>query len=127
MSDKHLSSQFDADLNQVLSKVLEMGGLVESQLIKAMQALNRFDANVADQVIADEMRLNSMEVEIDEECSNIIARRQPAARDLRLLMAISKTITNLESLSILLRARTCGMCRASSSSARRDRRARRSV
>jgi phosphate transport system protein len=96
MSDKHLSSQFDADLNAVSSKVLEMGGLVESQIIKAMQALNTFDMEIADQVIAAETRLNTMEVEIDEECSNIIARRQPAARDLRLLMAISKTITNLE-------------------------------
>jgi phosphate transport system protein len=96
MSDKHLSSQFDADLNAVSSKVLEMGGLVESQIIKAMQALNTFDMDIADQVIAAETRLNTMEVEIDEECSNIIARRQPAARDLRLLMAISKTITNLE-------------------------------
>ncbi|SAK55268.1 phosphate uptake regulator PhoU [Caballeronia arationis] len=96
MSDKHLSSQFDADLNAVSSKVLEMGGLVESQIIHAMQALNTFDIGVADQVIAAEVRLNTMEVEIDEECSNIIARRQPAARDLRLLMAISKTITNLE-------------------------------
>ncbi|WP_118180660.1 phosphate signaling complex protein PhoU [Paraburkholderia phosphatilytica] len=96
MSDKHLSSQFDADLNLVSSKVLEMGGLVESQIVNAMQALNEFDGAIADQVIATEDRLNSMEVEIDEECSNIIARRQPAARDLRLLIAISKTITNLE-------------------------------
>jgi phosphate transport system protein len=96
MSDKHLSSQFDADLNLVSSKVLEMGGLVESQIVKAMQALNGFDGEIADEVIAAEDRLNTMEVEIDEECSNIIARRQPAARDLRLLIAISKTITNLE-------------------------------
>ncbi|WP_213778916.1 phosphate signaling complex protein PhoU [Caballeronia sp. dw_276] len=96
MSDKHLSSQFDADLNAVSSKVLEMGGLVESQIINAMQALNAFDIDIADKVILAEQRLNTMEVEIDEECSNIIARRQPAARDLRLLMAISKTITNLE-------------------------------
>jgi phosphate transport system protein len=96
MSDKHLSSQFDADLNAVSSKVLETGGLVEAQIIQAMQALNNFDIEIADRVIAAEQRLNAMEVEIDEECSNIIARRQPAARDLRLLMAISKTITNLE-------------------------------
>ncbi|WP_233863710.1 phosphate signaling complex protein PhoU [Paraburkholderia adhaesiva] len=96
MSDKHLSSQFDADLNLVSSKVLEMGGVVESQIITAMQALNDFDAAAADRVIVTEDRLNTMEVEIDEECSNIIARRQPAARDLRLLLAISKTITNLE-------------------------------
>lgn len=96
MSDKHLSSQFDADLNAVSSKVLEMGGLVESQIINAMQALNTFDMDIVEAVILAEKRLNTMEVEIDEECSNIIARRQPAARDLRLLMAISKTITNLE-------------------------------
>ena len=96
MTDKHLSSQFEADLNLVSSKVLEMGGLVESQIINAMHALNNFDLDVAEQVIAAEDRLNTMEVEIDEECSNIIARRQPAARDLRLLLAISKTITNLE-------------------------------
>lgn len=96
MSDKHLSSQFDADLNLVSSKVLEMGGLVEAQITRAMQALNDFDESVADQVIAAEETVNTMEVEIDEECSNVIARRQPAARDLRLLLAISKTITNLE-------------------------------
>jgi phosphate transport system protein len=96
MSDKHLSSQFDADLNAVSSKVLEMGGLVESQIINAMQALNTFDMDIVEAVVLAEQRLNTMEVEIDEECSNIIARRQPAARDLRLLMAISKTITNLE-------------------------------
>jgi phosphate transport system protein len=96
MSDKHLSSQFDADLNLVSSKVLEMGGLVESQIVNAMNALNNFDLDMCEQVITAEDRLNKMEVDIDEECSNIIARRQPAARDLRLLIAISKTITNLE-------------------------------
>ncbi|AOI70026.1 phosphate signaling complex protein PhoU [Burkholderia ubonensis] len=96
MSDKHLSSQFDADLNAVSSKVLEMGGLVEAQITGAMQALNEFDRAAAEKVIANEEILNTMEVEIDQECGNIIARRQPAARDLRLLMSISKTITNLE-------------------------------
>ncbi|WP_175720206.1 phosphate signaling complex protein PhoU [Burkholderia anthina] len=96
MSDKHLSSQFDADLNAVSSKVLEMGGLVESQIVGAMYALNEFDRDAAERVITAEETLNAMEVEIDQECGNIIARRQPAARDLRLLMSISKTITNLE-------------------------------
>ena len=96
MSDKHLSSQFDADLNAVSSKVLEMGGLVESQIVGAMHALNEFDRERAEKVIAAEETLNAMEVDIDQECGNIIARRQPAARDLRLLMSISKTITNLE-------------------------------
>ncbi|MCU9956527.1 MULTISPECIES: phosphate signaling complex protein PhoU [Burkholderia] len=96
MSDKHLSSQFDADLNAVSSKVLEMGGLVESQIVGAMRALNEFDRDAAEKVITAEETLNAMEVDIDQECGNIIARRQPAARDLRLLMSISKTITNLE-------------------------------
>ncbi|KMK98950.1 MULTISPECIES: phosphate signaling complex protein PhoU [Burkholderia] len=96
MSDKHLSSQFDADLNAVSSKVLEMGGLVESQIVGAMHALNEFDRDTAEKVITAEETLNAMEVDIDQECGNIIARRQPAARDLRLLMSISKTITNLE-------------------------------
>jgi phosphate transport system protein len=96
MNDKHLSSQFDSDLNQVCSRVLEMGGLVESQIVTAMQGLITFDRNLVDEVIANEQRLNTMEVEIDDECSKIIARRQPTARDLRLLLSISKTITNLE-------------------------------
>ncbi len=96
MPDKHLSSQFDVDLNLASSKVLEMGGLVEAQITRAMDALNNFDASLADQVIADEDTVNAMEVAIDEECSNIIARRQPAARDLRFLLAMSKMITNLE-------------------------------
>ncbi|MCY0388497.1 phosphate signaling complex protein PhoU [Robbsia sp. Bb-Pol-6] len=96
MSEKHLSSQFDTDLNLLCSRVLEMGGLVESQIVNAMDALNHFNEDVIRQVIAVERRVNEMEVEIDEDCNNVIARRQPAARDLRLLMAISKAITNLE-------------------------------
>lgn len=96
MPDKHLSSQFDADLNLVSRRLLEMGGLVEQQIARAMQALDTFDLDIVEQVISDEHRLNTMEVQIDEELSNIIARRQPAAKDLRLLMAASKTITNLE-------------------------------
>jgi phosphate transport system protein len=73
-----------------------MGGLVESQIAHAMQALDTFDLALVEQVLQDEHRLNAMEIEFDEEVSDIIARRQPAARDLRLLMAVSKTITNLE-------------------------------
>ncbi|MBC8751874.1 MULTISPECIES: phosphate signaling complex protein PhoU [Paraburkholderia] len=96
MSDKHLSSQFDADLNLLSTKLLEMGGLVESQIAQAMQALTTFDLDVVERVLEDEHRLNAMEIDIDEEVSNIIARRQPAARDLRLLMSVSKTVTNLE-------------------------------
>ncbi|BAO92931.1 phosphate signaling complex protein PhoU [Caballeronia cordobensis] len=96
MADKHTSSQFDSDLHRIVSDVLEMGGLVESQLINAMEALNRFDLELADKVVAEEHRLNAMEIDIDAECGNIIARRQPTASDLRLLMASSKAVTNLE-------------------------------
>ena len=96
MPDKHLSSQFDADLNQLSSRVLEMGGLVETQIVNAMRALNDFDEEAIRIVTLAERRVNEMEVEIDQECNNIIARRQPAARDMRLLMAFSKATTNLE-------------------------------
>jgi phosphate transport system protein len=96
MTDKHLSSQFDADLNQLSTRLLEMGGLVESQIVHAIEALHECGSDLVERVLADERRLNVMEMEIDEEISNIIARRQPAARDLRLLMAASKCVTNLE-------------------------------
>ncbi|CAE6727941.1 phosphate signaling complex protein PhoU [Paraburkholderia haematera] len=96
MSDKHLSSGFDFDLNLLLTRLLEMGGLVEAQIACATEALNTFDLALVEQVLEDEQRLNAMEIEIDEEVSNIIVRRQPTARDLRLLMAASKCITNLE-------------------------------
>jgi len=96
MADKHLSSQFDADLNSVCGKLLEMGGLVESQVSMGMRAFAQLDAELADQVMARERDVNTMEVEIDSACTELIARRQPTARDLRLVMAISKAITNLE-------------------------------
>lgn len=96
MHEKHLSSQFDSDLNRVSSRVLELGGLVESQIRQAIYALSEFSTEVADQVLEAEARVNSMELEIDRELSTIIARRQPTAVDLRLLLAISKTTANLE-------------------------------
>jgi phosphate transport system protein len=94
--DKHISSQFDNELGSVSSRVLELGGLVESQIRHAVFALSQFSTEVADQVIAAESQVNSMEVEIDRDLSSIIARRQPTARDLRLLIAISKITANLE-------------------------------
>ena len=96
MSDKHLSTQFDAELSGVSTRVLEMGGLVESQVAQAIYALTNFSAETATQVLQIEERVNQLEVEIDADLSTIIARRQPTARDLRLLIAISKTIGNLE-------------------------------
>ena len=94
--EKHLSSQFDAELSSISTRVLEMGGLVESQVVQAVWALANFSSEVADQVLATEERVNQLEVEIDRDLSTIIARRQPTARDLRLLIAVSKTIGNLE-------------------------------
>jgi phosphate transport system protein len=96
MPDKHLSSQFDNELNSVSSRLMEMGGLVESQIQQAVYALSLFVENVADVVIENEHKVNTLEVEIDRELSTIIARRQPTANDLRLLMAISKATANLE-------------------------------
>ena len=94
--DKHISSQFDVELTGVSSRVLELGGLVESQIRHAVYALSQFSLEVAEQVIATEAQVNAMEVEIDRDLSSIIARRQPTAIDLRLLIAISKTTANLE-------------------------------
>jgi phosphate transport system protein len=96
MVDKHLSTQFDAELSGISTRVLEMGGLVEAQVAQAVQALSDFSPVSADEVLAREGRVNAMEVEIDRDLSTIIARRQPTARDLRLLIAISKSIANLE-------------------------------
>jgi phosphate transport system protein len=96
MSEKHLSSQFDSDLNSVSSQLMEMGGLVEIQVQHAIQALAQFSVTLADEVIHTEDRVDVLEVAIDHALTTIIARRQPAARDLRLLLAISKITTNLE-------------------------------
>ena len=96
MADKHLSTQFDSELNTVSSRVMELGGLVESQLRLAIYALSQYSAESANQVIETELRVNGMELDIDRELSSIIARRQPTARDLRLLIAISKSTANLE-------------------------------
>ena len=96
MPEKHLSTQFDSELNNVSSRVMELGGLVESQIRQAIYALSQFSMEAVEQVVAMEQRVNAMEVEIDHELSSIIARRQPTARDLRLLIAFSKATANLE-------------------------------
>jgi phosphate transport system protein len=94
--NEHISKQFDAELEAVRSRVLQMGGMVEEQIVKAVGALDSGDIAVLDRVIEDDQRVNAMEVGLDESCSHIIARRQPAAGDLRLVMAVIKTITDLE-------------------------------
>ena len=96
MPEKHLSTQFDSELNSVSSRVMELGGLVESQIRQAIYALSQFSMEAVEQVASIEQRVNAMEVEIDHELTTIIARRQPTARDLRLLMVFSKATANLE-------------------------------
>jgi phosphate transport system protein len=93
---EHLSKQFDAELETIRSRVLEMGGLVESQIRRALEALASGDRSVADEVISSDHRVNAMEVAVDGDCSQVIVRRQPAANDLRLILAITKTVTDLE-------------------------------
>ena len=95
-SNKHMSTQFDAELSGISTRVLEMGGMVESQIERSVHALTHLSSEIASEVLAIEERVNATEVAIDHDLSTIIARRQPTARDLRLLIAISKTITNLE-------------------------------
>ena len=93
---EHTSKQFDSELAAVRDRVLQMGGLVESQIQLAIDTLtSRNDALMA-RVIADDNRVNALEVEIDESCNHIIACRQPTAGDLRMVMTIIKTITDLE-------------------------------
>ncbi len=95
-STEHTSKQFDAELEAVRARVLQMGGLVESQIRLAVESLSSGDVALMNRVIADDHRVNAMEVEIDENCNQIIARRQPAAGDLRMVMTVIKTITDLE-------------------------------
>jgi phosphate transport system protein len=92
----HLSKDFDADLLAVRARVLEAGGIVEYQIRYAIEALRTGDRTLVTRVIADEQRVNRMEREIDEACTHLIARRAPAANDLRFIMMVYKTITDLE-------------------------------
>jgi phosphate transport system protein len=93
---EHISKQFDADLEEVRTRVLKMGGFVEQQIEHAIEALTKGDEELIEQVISYDHRVNAMEVSIDEICNQIIARRQPAASDLRMIMMVIKTITDLE-------------------------------
>lgn len=93
---RHISGQFNAELEHIRHQVLTMGGLVEQQLSDAINAIHHLDIELAHQIIKDDRKVNSFEVMIDEECTRIIARRQPAAGDLRLIFAISKTVADLE-------------------------------
>lgn len=92
----HISQQFSADLEEVKNHMLEMGGLVEKQFSDALNALIAVDSGEAARVMEADDQIDSMEMQIDEQCNLIIARRQPAARDLRLVLAIIKAIRDLE-------------------------------
>jgi phosphate transport system protein len=92
----HTLKQFDTELEEIRSRVLQMGGLVEEQITRAIEALTTGNVALARQVMEDDYRVNALEVAIDEECSTVIARRQPAAKDLRMVMTVVKTITDLE-------------------------------
>ena len=96
MQTEHTFKQYDAELEAVRAKVLEMGGLVELQIVQALEAWVKRDTNLAKEVRGNDKRVNTLEIEIDEDCSHIIARRQPAAGDLRMVMMMVKTITDLE-------------------------------
>lgn len=96
INKEHISKRFDADLEEVRTRVLQMGGIVEEQIEQALEALVGGNEATIDQVIANDHRVNAMEVSIDEICSQIIARRQPTASDLRMIMTVIKTITDLE-------------------------------
>ncbi len=93
---EHTYKQFDTELESVRAKVLKMGGLVEEQISRSIEALVQDDMDLADEVEANDHAVNGLEVEIDEDCAQIIARRQPTASDLRMVMMIVKTITDLE-------------------------------
>ena len=95
-SSDHISRQFDTELEAIRANVLQMGGLVENQIKSAVESLINGDVALMTRVIEDDHRVNAMEVKIDENCSQVIARRQPTAGDLRLIMAVVKTITDLE-------------------------------
>ena len=105
-SHQHISRQYDQELLEIRNRVLALGGLVEEQVESAIKALIEGDVALAERVVADDYKVNSMEVAIDEECTQILALRQPTARDLRLVVAVIKTITDLERIG----DRSCNIC-----------------
>ncbi len=96
MPTEHTFKQFDMDLESIRANVLKMGGLVEEQITRSVEALTGGDLGLADEVIAHDHNVNALEVQIDEDVAHVIAKRQPTASDLRMLMMVVKTITDLE-------------------------------
>ena len=96
MQTEHTYRQYDAELESVRAKVLKMGGLVEQQFVSALESLVSVNPKLAQEVIESDHHVNALEVQVDEDCSHIIARRQPTAGDLRMIMMVVKTVTDLE-------------------------------
>ena len=94
--NEHVSKRFDSELENLRSRVMQMGGLVETQIGRAIESFISGDQDLMQQVIADDHQVNGLEVSIDDDCAHIIARRQPTAGDLRMVMAVSKIVTDLE-------------------------------
>ena len=92
----HISGTFNIELENLRNSVLTMGGEVEQQLVDTLKAIKLNHASLAEKVVLNDLKINSMEVQIDEECLRIIAKRHPTASDLRLIMTISKAITDIE-------------------------------
>lgn len=95
-TSQHISHKFDEEMENLRHQVLKMGGLVEQQISGAIEALQNTDAASAEKIILRDHKVNALEVKIDEACAQILARRQPAASDLRMVVAVIKTITDLE-------------------------------
>ena len=93
---EHTYKQFDAEMEEIRSGVMAMGGLVETQFARAIHALKHIDVELIDTVAADEQAINQMQVDIDQQCSQIIAKRQPAAIDLRMVLTVVKIVNELE-------------------------------
>ena len=94
--ENHIMKQFDEELEEIRTRLMEMGGKVEQQLQNSIRAISDADSKLAEDVIAEEQHVDEMEVDIDEACILIIARRQPAASDLRLVMMVTKAVNDLE-------------------------------
>jgi phosphate transport system protein len=94
--NEHVSKRFDSELESLRSRVMQMGGLVETQITRAIDAFVTGDLDLMQQVISDDHQVNGLEVSVDDDCAHIIARRQPTAGDLRMVMAVSKIVTDLE-------------------------------
>lgn len=94
--DNHISQQFNSDLEALKTRLLEMGGLVETQVFNACKAIEEVDSEIAMQVVGDENKVDQQEVDIDEQCTLVLAKRQPAASDLRMVLTVSKAVRDLE-------------------------------